>query len=78
MEGACLFDHVQESEIIDISPVHPQKGNMSNVQPVVVAESIAWSAVSAKDTYGSLCGVMSMPYAMLTITCPTMLQGDIL
>jgi hypothetical protein len=47
---------------------------MSNVQPVVDADSTAWSAVSAKETYGSSCGATSMPYAMPMITCPAMLQ----
>ena len=55
-------------------PVYPQKGNMSNVQPVVDADSTAWSAVSAKETYGSSRGATSMPYAMPMITCPVMLQ----
>jgi hypothetical protein len=57
-------------------PVHPQKGNMSNVQPVVDADSTAWSAVSAKETYGSSCGATSIPYAMPMIICPAMLHGD--
>jgi len=56
--------------------VHPQKGNMSNVQPVVDADSTAWSAVSAKETYGSSCGATSIPYAMPMIIRPAMLYGD--
>ena len=59
-----------------ILPVYLQKGSMSNVQPVVDANSTARSAVSAKDTYGSSCGATSMPYAMPMITCPVMLQDD--
>lgn len=54
-----------------------QKGSMSNVQPVMDADSTAWSAFSAKETYGSSCGAMSIPYAMPIITCPDMLQGDV-
>jgi hypothetical protein len=57
-----------------VLPVYPQKGNMSNVQPVVDADSTAWSAVSARETYGSSCGATSMPYAIPMITCPAMLQ----
>jgi hypothetical protein len=49
---------------------------MSNVQPVVVADSTAWSAVSAKEMYGSSRGATSMPYAIPMITCPAMLQSD--
>ena len=55
----------------------PQKGSMSNVQPVIDAASTACNAFSAKETYGSSCGAMSMPYAMPMITCPDMLQCDV-
>jgi hypothetical protein len=65
---------LSRAELLILLPVHPQKGNMSNVQPVVDADSTAWSAVSAKETYGSSCGATSIPYAMPMIICPAMLQ----
>jgi hypothetical protein len=40
---------LRRAEMLILS-VYPQKGNMSNVQPVVDADSTAWSAVSAKET----------------------------
>ena len=71
-----IASHEHKIGITD-DPGNPQKGSMSNVQPVIDAASTACNAFSAKETYGSSCGAMSMPYAMPMITCPDMLQDDV-